>query len=121
MTTAFSLSHVSKRYRKQLALDDVSLSSEPGVVVALLGENGAGKTTALKILLGLVEADAGTAGVLGLESPKQGLEIRRRVGYVPDQPALYDWMTVEEAGWFVAGFYPTGYQNRYNELTRQFE
>src|SRR5580704_18039391 len=121
MTTAFALSHVSKQFKRQLALDDVSLSSESGVVVALLGENGAGKTTAIRILLGLLEADAGTATVLGLDSRRQGLEIRRRVGYVPDQPALYDWMTVEEAGWFVAGFYPLGYQRHYNELVEHFE
>jgi ABC-2 type transport system ATP-binding protein len=121
MTTAFALSHVSKQFKGQLALDDVSLSSESGVVVALLGENGAGKTTAIRILLGLLEADAGTATVLGLDSRRQGLEIRRRVGYVPDQPALYDWMTVEEAGWFVAGFYPLGYQRQYNDLVEHFE
>ena len=61
MTTAFSLSHVSKQFKGELALDDVSLSSESGCVVALLGENGAGKTTAIRILLGLLEPDAGTA------------------------------------------------------------
>ena len=57
----------------------------------------------------------------GARSRRQGLEIRRRVGYVPDQPALYDWMTVEEAGWFVAGFYPLGFQKHYNELVEHFE
>ena len=121
MTTAFSLSHVSKQFKGELALDDVSLSSESGCVVALLGENGAGKTTAIRILLGLLEPDAGNGEVLGLDSRKQGIEIRRRVGYVPDQPALYDWMTVEEAGWFVAGFYPLGFQRHYNELIEHFE
>jgi ABC-type multidrug transport system ATPase subunit len=121
MTTAFSLNHVSKQFKRQLALDDVSLASEPGVVVALLGENGAGKSTALRILLGLLEPDAGESTVLGMDSRRQGLEIRRRVGYVPDQPALYDWMTVEEAGWFVAGFYPLGFQKQYDELVAHFE
>ena len=99
----------------------MSITTESGNVVALLGENGAGKTTAIRILLGLLEPDAGTAQVLGLDSRKQGIEIRRRVGYVPDQPALYDWMTVEEAGWFVAGFYPLGFQRHYNELIEHFE
>ena len=51
----------------------------------------------------------------------RGWRFRRRVGYVPDQPALYDWMTVEEAGWFVAGFYPLGFQRHYNELIEHFE
>jgi ABC-2 type transport system ATP-binding protein len=121
MTTAFSFDRVSKFFKGQAALNDVSLSSEPGVVVALLGENGAGKTTAIRILLGLLEPDAGTSTVLGLDSRRQGLEIRRRVGYVPEQPTLYEWMTVEEIGWFVAGFYPTGYQREYGDLITHFE
>jgi ABC-2 type transport system ATP-binding protein len=121
MSVAFALNRVSKFFKGQVALNDVSLSSEPGVVVALLGENGAGKTTALRILLGLLEPDAGTATVLGLDSRRQGLEIRRRVGYVPEQPTLYDWMTVEEIGWFVAGFYPSGYLREYGDLVKHFE
>ena len=60
--------------------------------------------------------------MLGLDPARHGLDIRRRVGYVPEQPALYDWMTVAEIGWFAAGFHPdarTGvaaYQTRYAEL-----
>ena len=121
MSTVFQLDHVTKRYRTQLALDDVSLSSGPGVVVALLGENGAGKTTALKILLGLTEPEAGRAEVFGMDSRRHGLEIRRRVGYVPEQPVFYDWMTVEETGWFAAGFYPDKYLDRYRDLVYRFE
>lgn len=71
---------------------------------ALLGDNGAGKTTALRILLGLLDADEGRAEVMGLESHSQGEEIRRRVGYVPERPTLYPWMTVLEIGWFAAGW-----------------
>src|SRR5439155_1261566 len=84
-------------------------------------ENGAGKTTALKILLGLLPADSGTTRVLGLDSQKQGSEVRHRVGYMPDRPALYDWMTVDEIGWFAAGFYPLGFQQRYRDLVKHFE
>jgi ABC-2 type transport system ATP-binding protein len=121
MTAAFSLNHVTKQYKHQLALDDITCSCEPGVVFALLGENGAGKTTAIKILLGLLDPNSGESTVLGLDSRRDSLEIRRRVGYVPDQPALYDWMTVDEVGWFAAGFYPPGYQRHYNELVEHFE
>jgi ABC-2 type transport system ATP-binding protein len=89
--------------------------------VALLGDNGAGKTTALRILLGLIRADEGHAEVLGLESATQGEEIRRRVGYVPERPTLYLWMTVAEIGWFAAGFYPSGYLSKYQDLVRGFQ
>ena len=121
MTSVVRLNQVTKRYRGQLALDQVSLEIPPGVVVALLGENGAGKTTALRILLGLIKADSGEAEVLKLDSRRQGDEIRRRVGYVPERPTLYEWMTIAEHGWFAAGFYPSGYLAKYRELVRQFE
>ncbi len=111
---------VSKHFGRQAALVDVSLEVPPGVVFALLGENGAGKTTAIRILLGLAEADAGKAEVLGLDSRRQGLEIRRRVGYVPERPTLYEWMTVAEIGWFAAGFYADGYFSQYVKLARGF-
>lgn len=121
MNPVLRLHNVTKRYRDQLALDNVSLEVPPGVVVALLGENGAGKTTALRILLGLTELDAGEAEVLQLDSRRQGEEIRRLVGYVPERPTLYEWMTVAEIGWFAAGFYRKGYLTRYEELIKQFE
>jgi ABC-2 type transport system ATP-binding protein len=121
MTPVVRLDKITKRYRRQLALDEVSLEVPSGVVVALLGENGAGKTTALRILLGLIRADSGEAQVLNLDSRRQGDEIRRRVGYVPERPTLYEWMTIVELGWFAAGFYPSGYLVKYRELVKQFE
>ena len=76
--------------------------SPAGTVFALLGENGAGKTTAIRIMLGLAEANSGRAEVLALNSATHGLEIRQRVGYVAERPTLYEWMTVAEIGWFTA-------------------
>lgn len=121
MTAIFEFQQVTKRFGKQTALDQVSFKGERGEVIAMLGENGAGKTTALKILLGLLPCDSGTTKVMGLDSQLQGAEIRRRVGYMPDRPALYEWMTVAELGWFAAGFYPLGFQQRYLRLVQQFE
>ncbi len=123
---AITIEQVSKHYRDQTALDGLSLTVPEGSVFGLLGENGAGKTTTLQILLGLITADAGRARVLDLDPARDGLEIRRRVGYVPELPALYDWMTVAEIGWFAAGFHPepvagtAPYQARYGELTQGF-
>lgn len=120
MAAVFEFQHVSKEFGADWALRDLSLTGTPGRVLALLGENGAGKTTAIKILLGLIPATHGHCRVLGMDSEVLGIEIRRRVGYMPDRPALYEWMSVEEIGWFAAGFYPLGFLPRYRELIRGF-
>lgn len=120
MASVFEIQGISKRFGKQTVLNNVSFTGEPGQVIALLGENGAGKTTLLKILLGLLKPDTGVSKVLGLDSQVYGAEIRRRVGYMPDRPALYEWMTVREIGWFAAGFYPLGFQQRFEDLAQQF-
>ena len=120
MDPIIQLKNVSKRFRAEVALNDVSFEVPAGVVFALLGENGAGKTTAIRIMLGLADANSGQAQVLGLPSDKQGLQIRRRVGYVPERPTLYEWMTVDEIGWFTAGFYGEAFLPEYARLTAGF-
>lgn len=120
MSHIFELHRVHKEFGRQKALDDVSLEGEAGTVIALLGENGAGKTTALKILLGLLEPDGGSARVFGLDAWEYGREIRRRVGYVPDKPTLFEWMTVDEIGWYCGGFYPREFVPAYRRLVSQF-
>ncbi|QDS92550.1 ABC transporter ATP-binding protein YtrB [Roseimaritima multifibrata] len=121
MNAVISVSQVKKGFRGCDALRGVNLEVPPGVVFALLGENGAGKTTLIRILTGFLEADSGEAQILGMDCRAQSLEIRRRIGYVSDAPALYDWMTPERIGWFTASFYPPGFQARYEQLLRQFE
>jgi ABC-2 type transport system ATP-binding protein len=119
--TVIDLSHVSKSFGKHAALDDVTYQVKKGSVFALLGENGAGKTTTIRILLGLCEPDSGERSVLGLDSKKDDLKIRQSVGYVPEQPVLYDWMTVAETGTFAASFYPPGYLERYNHWLKEYD
>ncbi|MEQ9408468.1 MAG: ABC transporter ATP-binding protein [Fuerstiella sp.] len=121
MQPVIELQHVTRRFGRTVALDDVSLQIPPGIVCAVLGANGAGKSTAIRILLGLDDADSGDATVLGMNCRTHALEIRSRVGYVADQPPLYDWMTVDEIGWFAAGFYPSGYQSEYESLVAKFD
>ncbi len=116
-----------KRYRGRAAVDGVSFDVPTGSVFGLLGENGAGKSTTIRALLGLVAPDSGRVETLGLDPSRAGLEVRRRVGYVPEQPALYDWMTVAEIGWFASGFRPEGpggaegFQARYARLVAGFD
>src|SRR6202041_2627698 len=95
-----------KRYKGQTAVDGLSLDVPEGSVYGLLGENGAGKTTTIQSLLGLVRPNSGRVEVLGLDPVREGIEVRRRTGYVPEVPTLYDWMTVSEIGWFASGFHP---------------
>lgn len=114
------LNDVTKRFGKTLALDRVSIDVPPGVVFAVLGENGAGKTTMIRVLLGLERPEAGTAEVLGLDSHQDSLQIRRRIGYVAERPTLYDWMTVDEIGWFASGFYTESYLHNYRAMVLRY-
>jgi ABC-2 type transport system ATP-binding protein len=121
MQGVIKLDGVTKSYGAQRALDRVSFEVNSGVVFALLGENGAGKTTAIRVLLGLTEADEGSSSVLGLDSWREGQTVRSRVGYVAERPTLYEWMTVSEIGWFTAGFYGSGFYDRYLRLTTEYQ
>jgi len=92
---------LSKQFGAKLAVDDVSLRLAPGEIVGLLGPNGAGKTTTLKILLGMLRPTRGRASVLGLDCATQAIAIKQRVGYSPDEPSFYDFLTGRETLQFV--------------------
>jgi len=84
---------LTKRYGRQVAVDGLSLSVAHGEIFGYLGPNGAGKTTTLLMLLGLSEPTAGTARVCGFDPTRQPLEVKRRVGYLPENVGFYDDMT----------------------------
>lgn len=96
-----------KRFGRRRVLDGLDLEVEPGQVTALLGENGQGKTTLLKLALGVLAADGGTLSVAGFDPRKQPRPLRERVGYVPSQPDAYGWMTVRDLFRFLEPQYPT--------------
>jgi ABC-2 type transport system ATP-binding protein len=127
ISSVIQIDRLTKRYGKQKAIDGLSLTVPEGAIFGLLGENGAGKTTTIQILLGLIQPDAGRTEVLSLDPARRGFEVRRRTGYVPESPVLYDWMTVAEIGWFAAAFHldaqgtTNTYQYHYTELTRGFD
>lgn len=121
MSETISVSGLEMRFPGCDALRGVDLKVPKGSVFALLGENGAGKTTLIRILTGFQKQTAGTALVCGFDPAIAPLEIRKRIGYVSDAPALYDWMKVDEIGWFTASFYPDGFLDRYIESIKHFE
>ena len=93
---AIELRGLTKRFGDAIALDGVDLVVRPGVVFGFLGRNGAGKTTALRILSGLARPTAGTAHVLGHDVERATDAIRARIGFLPDVPGFYPWMTARE-------------------------
>jgi len=93
---AIELRGLTKRFGDALALDGVDLVVRPGAVFGFLGRNGAGKTTALRILSGLARPTAGTAHVLGHDVERATDTVRSRIGFLPDVPGFYPWMTARE-------------------------
>ncbi len=87
---------LAKRYGRAVAVDGIDLTVEKGEVFGLLGPNGSGKTTTILLLLGLTEPSAGEIRVLGLDPLRRPLEVKRRVGYLPDQIGFYDHLTARE-------------------------
>src|SRR5712692_9124511 len=85
---------ISRRFGRLVALDHVSFGVEPGEIVALLGPNGAGKTTASRIIAGILAPSDGDVTVEEISVREDPDSVRRRCGFVTDQPALYDRMTL---------------------------
>ena len=94
--------HITKRYGRVTAVDDVSFRVERGEILGFLGPNGAGKTTTMRILTGYMPATEGRATVAGFDVFDKPIEAKRRTGYLPETPPLYPDMTVREYLDFVA-------------------
>ena len=95
-SAAIELRGLTKRFGDAIALDGVDLVVRPGMVFGFLGRNGAGKTTTLRILSGLARPTAGTAHVLGHDVERATDAVRARIGFLPDVPGFYPWMTARE-------------------------
>lgn len=103
--TGIIIEGLSKSYGDFRALHAVSLEIPPGEVFGLLGPNGAGKTTLIRTLMGLLIASAGRARVLGLDCFADRVAVKRQLGYLPDTPFFYDYLTGWELIQFMAGMY----------------
>lgn len=102
---AIEISGVTKRFGNFTAVDNLSLQIARGELFAFLGPNGAGKTTTIKMISGLLAADAGTVKVCGHPMGRDGRAAKAQLAYVPDQPFLYEKLTGREFLEFVAQMY----------------
>jgi len=105
MTAAVEIRRLTKVYGHKRALDHVDLRVEEGSVFGFLGPNGAGKTTTLRIVTGLARPTKGTVRVLGHDVARADNAVRADIGFLPDVPGFYEWMTAEEFLRFAGGLF----------------
>jgi len=118
------LKNVTKRYDAIVAVDRINLTLNSGEIFGLLGPNGSGKSTTLKMLLGLVHPDEGLVTVLGMPVQQDPVALKRMVGYVPEAPRLYEFLTGIEYLDFIGDVYgmqPEDKRNRINEYLKALQ
>ena len=99
------LVNVSKRYNDTTVVDNLNLKIETGEIVGIIGHNGAGKSTTMKIIAGLVEPTSGTVHVMGRDIQKEGVRIKQKIGFLPEESPLYEAMTAEQYLLFFSELY----------------
>ncbi len=99
---AIEIENLVKSFGDLIAVNEISLEVREGEIYALLGPNGAGKTTTIKMLMGLLDPDSGSAKVFGIDSAEDPVEVKKLVGYVPEEQQLYDSLTPRELFNFIA-------------------
>lgn len=116
--------HLRKLYDSKTALHGLTLRVERGEILGFLGPNGAGKSTTVKILAGMLRPSGGRASVAGFDVTEQPLEVKRRIGYVPEAAALYESLSAREYLQLVAALHHQPFdetRRRIGELLEQFD
>lgn len=113
------LEKLTKRFKQVTAVDNVSLEVGSGEIYGFLGPNGAGKTTTIKMLAGIMRPTSGRLFIDGLDIEKHSIEVKRRVGFIPDRPFLYEKLTGLEFMSFMAKLYGLNGDGR-EERIRKF-
>lgn len=119
--SAIFLDQCTKVFRRCVAVHNLSLSVETGQVYGLVGDNGAGKTTTIKMMLGLLHPHPGQVKVLGYDPWVNGVEMKKRIGYVSEGREMYPWMRVSEILWFQSQFYETWDQEMVEQNLKTME
>ncbi len=115
---------LTKHFRQVTAVDSVSIRVASGEIYGFLGPNGAGKTTTIKLLAGIMRPTSGRIFIDGLELEKHPLEVKARIGFIPDRPFLYDKLTGVEFMSFMANLYGLnsgGREKRIQQFLELFE
>ncbi|WP_026063178.1 ATP-binding cassette domain-containing protein [Pedobacter arcticus] len=102
---SISVKALSKNYGSQKAVDEISFEAKPGKILGFLGPNGAGKSTTMKMLTSFIPKTAGSAQVCGFDITEESLEVRRNIGYLPENNPLYTDMYVKEFLYFIGDVY----------------
>lgn len=121
MTTtgsAIDVSHLTKTYGPTVALDDVTLSVGTGEVRGLLGPNGSGKSSLMKTIMGLTKPSFGSIQVLGYDVRASPMDIKKVVGYVPESPRLYEFLTATEYLDFIADVRGLPFEQKKERIAR---
>jgi ABC-2 type transport system ATP-binding protein len=116
-----SLGNVRKSYKGGFDLGPINLEVEPGRIVAVVGPNGAGKSTLFKILMNLIQPDSGNAALFGRAYPRDEVEIKRSIGYVPEREVGHDEMSATTMGEFISHWYPRWNHGLYQDLLVRYE
>jgi ABC-2 type transport system ATP-binding protein len=111
---------LTKRFGRRVAVDGLTFEVPAGSVCGFLGRNGAGKSTAIRMLMNLLDPTAGRATLLGLDSRRDHTALMNRVGYVPESPVFYDWMKVKELVRFTGRLYQRWNQTLVDSLLDRF-
>lgn len=120
-TTVLSLDNVKKSFGSVQVLDGLGFTVAQGEVFGFLGRNGAGKSTAIRLMMGITRYDSGKIEVFGRPLRKDLIKIRQRIGYVAQEQNMYPWMTPKVLSGFVKGFYPRWDEARYAQLISNFD
>src|SRR6478735_4860644 len=120
-TPVIEIKNLARRYGKQDAVNDLSLTVKPGRCYGFFGRNGAGKTTTIKCLLNLLRPTSGSVRVFGLDPQKDEVAVKSRIAYVPDTVAFYPWMTVRDTLDYLASFRTNWNNDIESDLLKRFE